>query len=419
MTTTGHATPPLDDFRAEARSWIASTGRRRRAVESYEPATGELDVSIFHRLDFAAEAALLKRLMDWQAQKHAAGYGALTWPAEYGGRELPVAYQDAFGEVEAEFELPPGHETFAVTLHLMAPTVRLLGSPEMRAELIPAMLRGEGLCCQLFSEPGAGSDLASLGTRAARTPDGWVVNGQKVWSSGAQFSRWGLLLTRSDPELPKHAGITAFVIPMDLPGVEVRPLRQMTGGTSFNEVFFTDVLVPDAMRIGAVGEGWKVALTTLAFERQTSSLNDDVGGNLEQLLAVARLLGVDDVPAVRRQLAEVHVGNVLNRAAHARDQRLRAGGTPLGAIGSVRKLQWVDRMLQVSEAARRILGDRLVVDSGEWGTFVWGDHVLGVPGYRIAGGSDEIQHNIVAERLLGLPPEPREDKNTAWKDLRR
>lgn len=414
------STPTIEEFIREAEQWLESTGLPRRRSEGEAAwGEGEHDVSVFHNLDHEAERALLGRLQDWQRRKFEAGFGALTWPEEYGGRGLPVAYEDAFAEVEGRYETPRAHELFSVTLHLIAPTIRLLGTPQQRERLIRPLLSGRELACQLFSEPEAGSDLAALGTRAVRDGDSWVVTGQKVWSSGAQFAQWGQLLARTDPDVPKHAGITAFMVPMDLPGVEVRPLRQMSGGTSFNEVFLTEVRVPDALRLGQVGQGWQVALTTLGFERQASSANEHVGGTWEQLLALARWAGADRDPLVRQGLARVAIGQRLARVANARDRSDRENGRPLGAVGSVRKLQWVRRMLAVSEVAREVLGPRLVVDSGEWGTYSWSQHVLGVPGYRIAGGSDEIQRTIIAERLLGLPPEPREDRDKPWKEVRR
>jgi alkylation response protein AidB-like acyl-CoA dehydrogenase len=411
---------PLPEFRAEAGEFLAASGLPRRDDdEKVVWGAGELDVSVFHNLTPDQETALLGELKAWQRRKFQAGFGAIAWAQEYGGRGLSAEHLDAFDQLESRYRTPRPHETFSVTQHLIAPTVRLLGTEAMRAELIPAFLRGEQICCQLFSEPSAGSDLAALGTRAVRDGDEWVINGQKVWSSGAQFSDWGELICRTDPALPKHAGMTAFMIPMDWPGVEVRPLRQMSGGSSFSEVFLTDVRLPDRYRIGDVGQGWKVALTTLGFERQAANNTAHVGGNWHQLLATAQWAGVLDDPFVRQDLARAIVGERLGAVAVARDQALRESGQPMGAIGSVRMMQWVGRMLDVTAAARRILGPRLVIDSGEWGTYVWGEHVLGAPGYRIAGGSDEIQRTIIAERWLGMPPEPRADKDIPWKDLPR
>jgi alkylation response protein AidB-like acyl-CoA dehydrogenase len=219
--------------------------------------------------------------------------------------------------------------------------------------------------------------------------------------------------------VPKHAGLTAFLLPMDTPGVEVRPLRQMSGGRSFCEVFLTDVRIPDALRIGKVGDGWRVALTTLGFERGNSSNNADVGGNFAGLLGLARWLGKADDPTVATDLAWVYAHEFLGTIANLRDQQARQSGEPLGPVGSVRKLQWVEKLMLISDVASRLLGPRLAADSGEWGTFAWTEHVLGAPGYRIAGGSDEIQRNIIAERLLGLPQETRYDRDVAWRDIPR
>ena len=266
--------PSVAAFAAGARHWLATrlpqAGPERRAWGE-----GSDDVSVFHRLSFADEQALLDRAMAWQQEKCDAGYGANTRPAEYGGAGLSSAHEQAFDELEAGFATPESHETFAVTTHLVAPTVRIFGSAEQRARFVRRFLRAEELCCQLFSEPSAGSDLAGLATKAERDGDHWVLNGQKVWSSGAQFARWGELIARTDPSVPKHAGMTAFLIPLDAPGVQIRPIQQMSGGSSFNEVFLTDVRIPDDLRLGEVGQGWKVALTTLGFERGGSGNRPD------------------------------------------------------------------------------------------------------------------------------------------------
>jgi alkylation response protein AidB-like acyl-CoA dehydrogenase len=252
-----------------------------------------------------------------------------------------------------------------------------------------------------------------------RQGDEWVVNGQKVWSSGAQFADWGELLARTDPDAPKHAGITAFMLPMDTPGVTVRPLRQMSGGSSFCEVFFDDVRIPDQLRLGEVGAGWSVALTTLGFERGHSSSNDKVGGSFAELVELTRYLGSVAEPTTRDRLAAVYAHERLATIAHLRDQQALRDGRPPGPEGSLRKLQWVNKMMLISDVVSAELGPRLAADTGEWGTFAWTEHVLGAPGYRIAGGSDEIQRTIIAERLLGLPGEPRADRGIPWRDIPR
>jgi len=362
----------------------------------------------------ADEAELLRDTMAWQRTKFDAGYGAITWPVEHGGAGLPAEYDQAFAEEESKYETPMGHETFNVTSRLVAPTVRMFGTAEQKERFVRRFLRTEELCCQLFSEPSAGSDLAGLSTRAVRDGDEWVVNGQKVWSSGARFAAWGQIICRTDVDVKKHAGLTAFLVPMDAPGIEVRPIKQMSGGSSFNEVFFTDVRIPDTLRLGAPGEGWKVTLLTLAFERVSSGSHrgdDRVGGSWAQAHALATWLGATDDPLVRQELARAYT---LDRIRTFHAMRQAAATTPdegaPGPQGSLGKLLWTQSMTHLSDVVSLLLGPRLLADTGEWGTYAWAEHVLGAPGYRIAGGSDEIQRNIIGERVLGLPAEPRVDR---------
>jgi alkylation response protein AidB-like acyl-CoA dehydrogenase len=263
------------------------------------------------------------------------------------------------------------------------------------------MLRTDELWGQLFSEPGAGSDLAGVTTRAERDGSGWVLNGQKVWTSGAQFATWGYALCRTSWGGQKHAGLTAFVVDLASAGVEVRPLRQATGGSSFNEVFLTDVRVSDGFRLGPEGGGWRVAMTTLGFERSSSSGSDTALST--RLVALAQHLGRAGDDVVRQRLAAAYIRERLNQLTTARvDASLRADQTP-GPEGSVGKLAWTAGLALCSDAASTILGGRLAADTGEWGTFCWVEHLLGAAGYRVAGGTDEIQRNIIGERVLGLP----------------
>ncbi|TQC43992.1 acyl-CoA dehydrogenase [Rhodococcus sp. WS4] len=402
----------LSEFREQAGEWLRENVGAVAGTTERDP----FDVAVFHSLPFEAEQALLEEHKRWQRIKFDAGYGALDWSVEDGGAGLSVEHADVFARDEAALLPLAPHELFSVTMHLIAPTIRILGTPRQKETFLPSMLRGELLACQLFSEPGAGSDLASLGTRAVRDGDEWVINGQKVWTSGAQFAEWGELIARTDPDVPKHAGMTAFLVPLDAPGVEVRQIRQMSGGTSFNEVFFTDVRVPDRLRLGEVGAGWNVALTTLAFERGGSSNTAGVGGQFSQLVASARAAGRIGDPQIRQQLAEVYLRQTLAEIDLLRDRQARAAGGAPGAVGSVRKVQWVDKLKLVSDTATAILGRTLLADTGRPGTYAWNEHVLGAPGYRIAGGSDEIQRNIIAERLLGLPAEARADKGKSWRE---
>jgi alkylation response protein AidB-like acyl-CoA dehydrogenase len=401
----------LADFADAARKWLAGH-HPPRGADADQP------VSVFHDLPFAEERALIGRIQDWLRTKFDAGYGALSWSAEHGGAGLSALHEEAFAEVEREFQTPGHHELTSVSTALIAPTVQLFGTPAQKEWLVRPLLRGDALACQLFSEPSAGSDLAGLATRAVRVGDGWIVNGQKVWSSGAQFADWGELITRTDPDVPKHKGLTTFLLPMDTPGVNVRPLRQMSGGSSFCEVFLDDVRIPDSLRLGEVGGGWGVTLATLGFERGHSGSNADTGGGYAQLVADARRLGRTGDPEVRRLLAEVWVAEKVVAVSAQRDREAwLAGGEP-GPMGSLRKLAWAQRLKLVSEAAAAILGSGLVADAGDGG-YRWAEHFLGAPGYRIAGGSDEVQRTIIAERLLGLPPEPRADRGVPWKDVPR
>jgi alkylation response protein AidB-like acyl-CoA dehydrogenase len=416
--------PDLDAFLAEAREWLDAHLPHRRLIDESadEAATdgAEFSVAVFHALSVDEERQLLDDLCAYSQAKAERGYHAIAWPADCGGLGLPRHFARAFGRLEGEYALPTSHETHSVTTRLIAPTVQMFGNEQQRRDLVPAFLAAEVLCCQLFSEPGAGSDLATLACRAERDGEEWVINGQKVWSSGAQFSQWGELIARSDPDAPKHVGLTAFIIPMDLNGIEIRPIRQMSGGASFNEVFFTDVRVPDSMRLGEIGQGWKVALTTLGFERDHSdSSGTRVGGSWRQLLAAATRFGVADDSVIRQHLMRVYTHHRLESWVNRRAADLRRSGAEPGPESSLGKLMWTAGMTMMSEVIGEVLGPRLIADSGEWATYAWGEHVLGAPGYRIAGGSDEIQRNIIAERVLGLPPEPRVDKDTPWREIAR
>jgi len=412
-------TPSVEVYAAEARRWLEANARRKAEARA-ETVWGEGSDStaVFHNLSDAEEAELLDALREWQRRKYDAGYGAIAWPTELGGAGLSRAYERAFAREEAAFETPRSHEVLGVTVGLVAPTVRAYGTHEQQARFCPMLLRSDALACQLFSEPGAGSDLASLATRAVRDGDEWVITGQKVWTSGARHCAWGELIARTDLDVPKHKGMTAFLVPLDLPGVEIRPIRQMSGGSSFNEVFLSEVRVPDTLRLGDVGEGWKVALTTLGFERAASGGGGGggrVGGSWTQLLGLAEHLARTDDPRVRQDLARSFIGYRLLVLNAQRAQALARSGTP-GAEGSIGKLFWTEHMREVSGVASRLLGPRLAADTGEWGTFAWTEHLLGAPGYRIAGGSDEVQRNIIGERVLGLPGEPRVDRDVTFRE---
>lgn len=401
MTTTMPGAITLDDYETQARSWLDAE-LPARAAQEHEP-----NYAIFHNRTHDEERALIDAARAWQARRVDAGFGAITWGPDWGGPGLTAGHERVYVNLERGYQTPERHENVLVTVELVAPTLHALGTEEQRQRFVRPFLRADELCCQLFSEPGAGSDLAGLSTKAVRTGDTWRIDGQKVWSSGAQFSEWGLLIARSDRSVPKHKGMTAFMVPMDTPGVEVRPIRQMSGGSTFNEVFLSDVELPDSLRVGAEGDGWKVALTTLGFERNSSAGIVSAGGNSVDLARLVDRLGLSDDPLVRQRLGDAAIYERAAALMVARfAERERAGAVP-GVEGSIGKLVWTQNLKRVGDAAASFLGDRIIADTGESDTFAWSEHLLGAPGYRIAGGSDEIQRNIIGERGLGLPREPR------------
>jgi alkylation response protein AidB-like acyl-CoA dehydrogenase len=405
--TSGNPTiPALDDFVGAARRWLDANARRRERAELVWGEGSDSVAILAVRTPEEARAAV-DEVRAWQRRKVDAGYGAISWPVEVGGAGLPRAHEDAFRRLESAYDVPRGHEAVTISLEIEAPTIQALGTHDQRARWLPGLLRADLVCCQLFSEPGAGSDLGSIATRAVRDGDTWVVDGQKVWTTGAQFSDLGYLLARTDPTAPRQAALTAFVVDMRSPGVEVRPLRQMSGGASFNEVFLSGVRVPDADRLGEVGGGWGAAMTTLGFERVAATSGSGGPPLFDRLLLTARHAGRHRDPIVRQELARVYIDArlrslTLRRAAAG----ARRDGRP-GPEGSIAKLAYSRGLQHLGAVAGLVLGPQLVADTGVWGTYAWNEVVTGAAGLRIAGGTDEIQRNTIAERVLGLPKEPR------------
>ena len=397
MTTT------LDAFLAEARAWLDEVAEPRTGHAWGE---GSDSVAVFESWTAEQERAETDRIRAYEQAKFDAGFGAITWPDEHGGRDLPVAYLLAFRRLEAEYDVPRRTEMFPVTQQLVAPTIAQWGTPEQQATYVRAMLRTDLIACQLFSETEAGSDLAAVRTKAVQQDDGtWRLDGHKVWTSGAPVADYGIAVTRTDPTVAKHAGLTVFIVPMDAEGVTIRPIRQMTGGASFNEVYLDGVVLGDEYRLGPAGQGWKVALTVLASERLDSGT---LGlENADQAVELARNLGRDLDAVERDQVADLVTRSYVQRLTGMRVAAAIVSSQDPGPEASAGKLLATDTMARTSEVARALLGPELTADSGRWGTWAWGEHVLGAPGYRIAGGTDEIQHNIIAERVLGLPREPR------------
>ena len=401
-------TVSLDTFIDEAQAFLDANATLRQE-QKFVWGEGSDQVSLLDEKTEEEEAAEIREAKGWKATEFDAGFGWITGPSQYGGRDLPVDYERAYNAARSRYSIP-NQQPFGIGLGMVAPTILAHAIDDVRERYLPGMYRGDIVGCQLFSEPVAGSDLAGIQTKAERDGDEWILTGQKVWTSGAQYSDIGEIITRTSPDKPKHKGLTMFVVDMHAPGVEVRPLRQMTGGASFNEVFFEEVRVHDSHRLGDVDEGWTVALTTLMNERAAIGGGGAGVGSLsiDRFVDMARHYGVADDPLVRQQLAGAFVNINVARYTNLRGMaKIRAGQLP-GPEMSIGKLSLTRNMQHVSEMIADIIGPRLIADSGEWGTYAWSEFLLGVPGMRVAGGTDEIMKNIIGERVLGLPKEPKQ-----------
>ncbi|MGY1804160.1 acyl-CoA dehydrogenase family protein [Blastococcus sp. SYSU D00922] len=346
-----------------------------------------------------------------------AGLVGVTWPREYGGQGGTLVQQSIVAQELARARVPAliNH----IGIGMCGPTVITHGNQDQRDRYLARLLRADDVWCQLFSEPASGSDLAALRTTAVRDGDDWVVNGQKVWTTLAHVSDYGILLTRTDPDRPKHAGLTMFVVDMHAPGVTVRPLRQMGGQSDFNEVFFDDVRIPDSERLGEPGEGWRVALTTLMNERVAiGGAGGSIGQSVETFVQHAR----DRLPALppeRQVLARKAVGRAVVAALGARYTGYRRltvlsqGGIP-GPEASAGKLAGTEAARLIADAGVRLLGDDAVYAATADGDDRWQRTQSWIPGIAIAGGTDQVLRNILGERVLGLPPEPRNDKTAPF-----
>jgi alkylation response protein AidB-like acyl-CoA dehydrogenase len=390
----------VTDFRNRARAWLEQNAPRRGGEEPGEQG----------RADIATQKAFQARLYD-------AGFAGITWPEQYGGQGLTNAEQIAFTQVARDFALPVG--AFVIGLGMPGPTILELGTEQQKQRYLPRLLRGEEIWCQLFSEPSGGSDVAALITTAVRDGDEWVLNGQKVWTSGAQYSDYGAVIARTDPTVPKHNGITMFIVDMRAPGVTVRPLKVATGATPFNEVFFDQVRLPADSVIGEVDDGWRAAVIMLRNERvaigtmaapRTSPLS------YHSLSGLAARLGTADA-GLSRKLAELYA---RERSVQLFGQLLReeamAGRDP-GARGSVAKLAGAELGIFASQVATEVLGPAAAAsDSADVRAVL--NAVISAPGGSIAGGTNEIQRNIIGERVLGLPKDPGVDRSTPFNQLR-
>jgi alkylation response protein AidB-like acyl-CoA dehydrogenase len=396
-------------FRAEARAFLRAHAPAKGGPEDYHAA------STSRRID---QAEYVERAKAWQRLLADQGWAGITWPKEYGGRGGTATQAAIFGAEQAGFGVSGG--LFAVGLGMAGPAIIAHGTDEQKRRFLPRILSGEEIWCQLFSEPGAGSDLASVATRAVRDDSGgWRVNGQKVWTSGAQHSGLGILLARTDPDRPKHQGITFFLCDMDQPGVDIRPIRQINGEAEFNEVFLTDLRVPDERVLGLVDGGWQVAMTTLSSERLM--MGGTRGGiGFDDLLELARQRGRTRDPVVRQALASAYTDSEIIRFLGMRVQAAAASGEDAGAAANVMKLFTAGYLKRLGDLAMAVEGASGLLDGADAPAGgAWQKHLLTSPSIRIAGGSDEVQRTIIGERVLGLPPEPRVDKNVPFRNLPR
>ncbi|MGQ0631404.1 MAG: acyl-CoA dehydrogenase family protein [Sporichthyaceae bacterium] len=406
QTSGAGARPTLDEFLVGVHAFLSARYPRASAPgkRAFVWGAGSDEVRVFQEPDPADEAEVMTAIRDWRSQLWNGGYGWISGPTAYGGAGLPGAYQRAFEKASREYQVP-GDAALTIGLGMIAPTISSFGTEEQKQHWLPRIYRGEEIACQLFSEPGAGSDLAAVSTRAERTENGWRITGAKVWTSGAHLADVGEIIARTAPE-PRHRNLTAFLIDMHAPGVTVRPLRQMTGGAAFNEVFLDDVEVSDDRRLGEVGQGWQVALATLAHERNAMG-HSSFGGvgilSTDRLIALIRARGAERDPVVRAEFGELishlRCARYTNETTAA---QTRAGNAPGPEIG-LSKIALSDNMRRLGDFVADVLGPSMIADTGEWGTYAWTSLVLGAPGYRLGGGTDEILKNTVAQRVLGLP----------------
>ena len=397
--------PALAEFRAEVRAFLDEHAELRHGDErdwSRNGATTDEEVAADYRA----------RCRRWQATLADHGWAGLTWPVAFGGRGGTPAEQIVFNQELARYDTTAGFITAAQAL--VGPTLMAHGTPEQQQRYLGPLLSGEESWCQLFSEPGAGSDLAALATRAVRDGDDWVVNGQKVWTSSAQHADFGILVARTDPDVPKHEGLTFFVVDMRSPGIEVRPLVQAQGVAHFNEVFLSDVRVPDRNVVGKVGDGWKVTRTTL---RSESSMISGAGlaTGFIAVLATARRLGRTADPVVRQELAKVHTNELILKWMGWRTQTaVMTGRRELALHGSLLKNFFTRSLSHRVNLAVDLEGPEGMLWHDAEGDGFWQYQCLNQFASRIGGGTEEVHRNNLGEQALGLPREPSSDREVPW-----
>ena len=393
-------TPEEAAFRKEANDWLSAN------VPSEEELAG---------LDQIGRAKF------WQKKKFYAGWACLRWPKEFGGRGASAIENVIWGQEEAKFRTPD-NGMFQIGQGMCGPTMMAWATAEQNKRHMPPLASGEEVWCQLFSEPAGGSDLAALRTRAERDGDDWIMNGQKIWTSGAHFSDYAIIVLRTDPTVPKHQGLSYFFLSMKTPGIEVKPIKQISGASNFNEVYFTDVRVSDAQRLGAVGQGWQVALTTLMNER--ASIGSGGGLGFDAVFSLAQQVNLGDKPAieddgVRRKLADWYVQEAgLKYTGYRTLSALSRGDIP-GPENSIGKLVGAPKRQDMASFAIDLLEASGVIADAEFSELAnkFQEEYMTSPGLRIAGGTDEVMANIIAERVLGMPQDVRVDKGIPFNEV--
>lgn len=396
------------EFRSEVQAWLGKNADKKNDKQA----------SAGRRLSGSGSLEdYLKRAKEWQAKKAESGYAAITWPKEYGGLGGTSMQTVIYGQEESKHDVPNG--VFEIGLGMCIPTLIAHGTSEHKKRYVKPALHGEEIWCQLFSEPVAGSDVAGIRSRVKRDGDDWVLNGQKVWTTGAHFCDYGIIVTRHDPSQVKHKGLTFFFLDMKSPGIEVRPIKQMTGDSGFNEVFFNDVRIPDSQRLGEVGQGWQVSLTTLMNERLAVGMGS--GKDWGDILSLARskklangMVALKD-GRVRQAIADWFVKSQGLKYTRLRTLTALSRGETPGPESSIIKVVSAKKQQELGSFGTDLLDMGGILDEGISKEYLlqW----MGAAGFRIAGGTDEILRNIIAERVLGMPADIRIDKNVPFEDL--
>ena len=399
-------TPQEAEFRAKCRAWLEANAELKT-----KKTNSAKNMNLGNK-------SLLEAAAEWQKKKYDAGWAMIHWPKEFGGIGATPIVRIIWAQEESKFNVPKG--VYEIGLGMAGPVMMEYATDEQKERYLPPMAEGKEIWCQLFSEPSAGSDVAGLRSKAVQDGENWIVNGQKVWTSGAHFSDFGILVVRHDPSLEKHKGLTFFFVDMKSPGIEVKPIKQLTGGSSFNEVYFNDVVIPDSQRLGEIGDGWKVAITTLMNERLAVGDADGVDAN--EAFELAKKHDKDGEQLIDNNAVRESIADWYCEASGLKNTKLRTmsalsrGDTPgpeasITKIVSANKLQAIGNFGMDSSDMSGMLMD----EESDFIKFqmAW----MGAAGLRIAGGTDEILKNIIAERVLGLPQEARADKGLAFKDI--